>query len=78
MKVSKGDNTTTADPSDRLAVGRAYPHTFGQPLVHLVPVSSSEAKSAEHSPLRYLNVDRLRSHPPDMHSDKHLAFSLTM
>jgi len=66
VKVSAGDNTTTADPSDRLAVSRAYPHTFGQPLVHLMPVASPEAKSAKHSPLRYLNV--VRSHPPVMHS----------
>jgi pyrophosphate--fructose-6-phosphate 1-phosphotransferase len=49
VKVLAGDNTTTADPSDRLAVSRAYPHTFGQPLVHLVPVDS---KAGKHSPLR--------------------------
>lgn len=61
VKVSVGDNTTTADPSDRLAVSRAYPHTFGQPLVHLVPVASSETKAAKHSPLRYLTVDCLSS-----------------
>ena len=50
MKVLKGDNTTTADASDRLAVSRAYPHTFGQPLVQLV--SGAEDKPAKHSPLR--------------------------
>jgi hypothetical protein len=69
VKVLKGDNTTTADPSDRLAVSRAYPHTFGQPLVQLV--SGSEAKAAKHSPVRYLNLDRIRSRPPDMRLDKH-------
>lgn len=68
VKVLKGDNTTTADPSDHLAVSRAYPHTFGQPLVQF---SGSEEKTAKHSPVRYLRKprdhDHLRSRAPDMH-----------
>ena len=65
--VLKGDNTTTADPSDRLAVSRAYPHTFGQALVQLVP--STEAKSAKHSSIRYLNLDHFSTRPHNMLSE---------
>lgn len=56
MKVLAGDNTTTADPSDRLAVSRAYPHTFGQPLVHLLP---GDAKASKRAPLRYCTSGHL-------------------
>jgi hypothetical protein len=55
VKVVKGDATTAADPSDRLAVNRAYPHTYGQPLVQLMP-SSESTTVAKHAPLRFVCI----------------------
>lgn len=71
MKVSKGDNTTAADPSDRLAVSRAYPHTYGQPLVHLV----SEDKAAKHSTLRCANYKCLTNLSLGMYIDNQDGFA---
>lgn len=55
MKVVKGDATTAADPSDLLAVSRAYPHTYGQPLVQLMP-SSESTSVVKHAPLRFVCI----------------------
>lgn len=59
MKVVKGDATTAADPSDRLAVNRAYPHTYGQPLVQLMP-SSESTTVTKHAPLRFVCITVLK------------------
>jgi pyrophosphate--fructose-6-phosphate 1-phosphotransferase len=50
VKVVKGDGTTASDPSDALAITRAYPHTYAQPLVQLVAADAGQVK--KHSPLR--------------------------
>ncbi|KAH8946831.1 hypothetical protein BDL97_11G008000 [Sphagnum fallax] len=44
VKVVKGDGTTASDPSDALAISRAYPHTYAQPLVHLEAADGGPAK----------------------------------
>ncbi len=51
VKVVKGDGTTASDPSDALAITRAYPHTYAQPLVQLVAADAGQVK--KHSPLRF-------------------------
>ena len=55
VKVVKGDATTAVDPSDRLAVSRAYPHSYGQPLVQLIPRSKSTTV-VKHAPLRFVCI----------------------
>ncbi|CAK9256636.1 unnamed protein product [Sphagnum jensenii] len=50
VKVVKGDGTTASDPSDALAITRAYPHTYAQPLVQLVAADAGQVK--KHSSLR--------------------------
>jgi hypothetical protein len=51
VKVVKGDGTTASDPSDALAITRAYPHTYAQPLVQLVAADAGQVK--KHSSLRF-------------------------
>ncbi|CAL9172294.1 unnamed protein product [Musa hybrid cultivar] len=36
VRVEFGDSTTCADPSSEHVIGRAFPHTFGQPLAHFL------------------------------------------
>jgi hypothetical protein len=52
VKVVKGDGTTASDPSDALAISRAYPHTYAQPLVHL---EAADAEPAKHPLIRFLS-----------------------
>lgn len=36
VRVEFGDATTAVDPADAPTIGRAFPHTYGQPLVHFL------------------------------------------
>eukprot|EP00249_Psilotum_nudum_P007540 c20642_g1_i1 orf=334-2157(-) len=47
VKLVRGDATTAADPSDALAIGRSYPITYGQPLVHFLPDTSCSGLTKE-------------------------------
>jgi hypothetical protein len=51
VKVVKGDGTTASDPSDALAISRAYPYTYAQPLVHL---EAADAGPVKHPSIRFL------------------------
>ncbi|KAL5200837.1 hypothetical protein ABZP36_035191 [Zizania latifolia] len=40
IRVEFGDSTTTIDPTCAHMVAEAFPHTFGQPLVHFLKSNS--------------------------------------
>ncbi|CAL9047526.1 pyrophosphate--fructose 6-phosphate 1-phosphotransferase subunit alpha-like [Musa acuminata AAA Group] len=55
VRVEFGDSTTCADPSSEHVIGRAFPHTFGQPLAHFLRATAKVPDAqiiTEHPPMR--------------------------
>ncbi|CAL9076793.1 unnamed protein product [Musa acuminata var. zebrina] len=55
VRVEFGDSTTCADPSSTNVIGRAFPHTFGQPLAHFLRATAKVPDAqiiTEHPPMR--------------------------
>ena len=59
VRVEFGDSTTCADPSSTNVIGRAFPHTFGQPLAHFLRATAKVPDAqiiTEHPPMRFVNM----------------------
>lgn len=55
VRVEFGDSTTCADPSSEHVIGRAFPHTFGQPLAHFLRATAKVPDAqiiTEHPPMK--------------------------
>lgn len=57
-----GDATTAADPAGARTISRAFPHTYGQPLVHFLRANAVVQDAqiiTEHPSIRFVPLSLL-------------------
>lgn len=59
VRVEFGDQTITSDSANARVICQAFPHTYGQPLVHFLRPTANVPDAqiiSEHPPIRHISI----------------------